>query len=232
MKTYSTTAIALIATIAPIAAQDLVLSSGEISTSIQVDSIMIPLGAEVVLLKGASLRASERITIDGYLRGTSIASSAPDLDQVHPRDVETDAPAIELIAGESIQIGPTGRVVGGVGASLDQWDSRSFDKLIGGQGGDIFLSAPVVWIDGAVEGGQGGDGARGGSGGSGGSIWLEGEGLKTGLGTANAGLIGGPGGQGGLGRQFGDGRPRDRPRTLTRRGRSWWRCTPARTSVA
>jgi len=125
-----------------------------LSGSISVSSFLIPAGTVVLVDEDLTLDSSSTIVIEGILKIR---------DRTHD-DQKIAGPAVHIRAQESITV--HGSILGGRGKDHEVLDGR------GGAGSGIVLTAPTVWIDGTVRGGDGGNGgqrglqAKGGTGGS------------------------------------------------------------------
>jgi len=120
-----------------------------------VTSFYVPDGVEVRIDDDLVIESDSTIRIDGILRAIDRTAATRD----------TAGPTIDCRAQHSIRV--AGTIQGGKGKD---------NEVRGGHGGDgssIVLTASVVWIDGAVRGGDGGNGGRHGpdaTGGKGGSV--------------------------------------------------------------
>ena len=128
-------------------------------------AILVPAGQTLVLKETTELRSKGPIRIDGAVLG-----------QVRPSDAACkDGVGITLVSDTIIVV--TGRVVGGEGArSTDAVPSVENCQMVGGNGGNVVLRAPVVVVNGLVIGGRGGDSGPNANAGNGGAVdvagWL------------------------------------------------------------
>jgi len=141
---------------------ELLLADGQhLQGRIDAKRIVIPASATVIADGDLLLNSEHDIVIEGRL----VAADRNDEEGI-------DAPRIELFARTTIEL--WGSIEGGRG--LDQRDvapARSHG-IAGGDGSDIVLSAPVVWVDGLVRAGDGGHGGAGAAGGNGGMLTIVG----------------------------------------------------------
>lgn len=145
---------------------------------LEIDTFHVPKGVTSFVQSDLLIKAGESISIEGTLVVLDAAST-----------LAGTAPSVELASEQWIGIG--GILVGGRGA-----DSTGVE-VQGGPGSSFVLHAPVVWVDGFVEGGPGGEGGAGGKGGTGESVEAYGWCLTHVEAESFTQLRGGPGGPGG-----------------------------------
>ena len=180
---------------APGLAQEVLLRRGDrIGGEVRARVIRVPTGAVVHAESDLRLEATDTIAIEGELRAIDVEWGS----------AATDAPKLELVAGNRITV--LGTVRGGRGLSHAGQPPALHLLAEGGRGSDVLLHAPDVLVVGLVRSGDGGQGGGGGKGGAGGSIVHHGEILSShGVGEAvfevlghTVTWMGGTGGSGGL----------------------------------
>jgi len=144
-------------------AGDLVLSDGQrLQGRVDAKRIVIPASATVVVDDDLLLNSELDIVIEGRL-------VARDRSAVEGLSA---GPRIELFSRTTIEV--WGAIEGGRG--VDYSDTAPMESLgrIGGDGSDVVLSAPAVYVDGQVRSGAGGRGGTQAHGGNGGTLTIVG----------------------------------------------------------
>lgn len=109
--------------------------------SVHLDAFHVNVGEELVVDGDLELIVETSALVEGTIRVTR-----------DPKVTSVDAPNLILRAGQSISV--TGSILGAAGGPVPAPGAH------GGNGSSITLHAPIVWIDGAVRGGDGGLGGK------------------------------------------------------------------------